>query len=275
MNLNRNLNMLITAGVVLWGLSILLFNQNNEDELAIILVYYWVAGFLALFKARVHWSVWALVTAITFGASGDPKMIAFLIIPLSWLLPLIVYLLIKIGLLHTDLANLMRLPAEKTRAILLTALVWGSSSALYLLAVSAPAFSYGVLSASQIEFKGLATSNATVPTSSEVLSSFNEEVIRAGLMLNGLPNPLLNSLLWVLAHPLILSANRVEERTESAWGVNLDGMANKDAFVKTILAAYFLAMCVHGFLLLWLIKRTHSVWPAVVCHLVHNLLATG
>jgi len=39
LNLNRNLNMLITAGVVLWGLSILLFNQNNEDELAIILVY--------------------------------------------------------------------------------------------------------------------------------------------------------------------------------------------------------------------------------------------
>ncbi len=273
MKLSINPNTLITAGFVFWGLLLLLHNQNNEDELAIILVYYSVAGFLVLFRASVHWSLWALIAAIAFGTSGDPRMIAFLIIPLSWLFPIIVYLLMKTGWLHTDLANLMRLPTEKTRAILLTALVWGSSSALYLLAVSAPAFSYGVLSASQIEFKGLATSNATVPTSSEVLSSFNEEVIRAGLMLNGLPNPLLNSLLWVLAHPH--SAHRVEKRSESAWGVNLDGMANKDAFVKTILAAYFLAMCVHGFLLLWLIKRTHSVWPAVVCHLAHNLLASG
>ncbi|WP_297557450.1 type II CAAX prenyl endopeptidase Rce1 family protein [Meiothermus sp.] len=179
---------------------------------------------------------------------------------------MIVIALYRLKLLHPGLIDLMRLPANKSRSLYLSIVVLAAGIAVYLVAVGVPATKYGVPTSSPAKLFELPLTSVSPTQYQSFLSGFNEEIFRAGYLVNGLSHPLLNALLWAVAHPHSL------QRIERRWGVDLSDSPYKNAFLKTVLISYFFAMLLQGLLLLWLMRKTQSVWPSILCHLAHNAL---
>jgi membrane protease YdiL (CAAX protease family) len=265
----------VSYAVILTAFALWLIKGTNEPFLLFILSYYWFLTLLSVIPGVVHKEL------ITFAIAAIAALLQHFLIPVSFaplylalfgitlLLPVLVIYLGWEGRLSPQLHEYVQLPKRRLRALLLAFLVLCAMVIVVVASLAIPAAKYQIDTA----FPQPPPYSAVESVSSGNLifngiAGIGEEVARAALYSSGLPNPVFNTLLWVLTHRH--EPERIAPRLE-ARGVDTS-QPNIQAFLRVTTYTIALAMFIGGLALLWLIRTTGSIWPAAASHFLYNLL---
>jgi membrane protease YdiL (CAAX protease family) len=249
------------------GILEFLWYQSNTGTYPLSAVFFLAAGVLGLFKGtRSYASFIALILGLL--VFWSPGLATFAILALYVLIPILVFLLLQTDI-EPKLAVFFRLPKRPVPTLLMSTLVLGGLIAIGLAAIVVPAHLF--VKQAPHAFKHAPLS--TLAAGNVWWLGGVEEFSRLGLQVM-LPRAIQSSLLWSLAHHHDL------KYWEDAWEQSLclpeescvaDSSAKRSFTVATNYA-YAVGMILQGVLLLWLINKTRSIWPSVVCHVLYNAL---
>jgi membrane protease YdiL (CAAX protease family) len=267
----------VSYAVILTAFALWLIKGTNESFLLFILSYYWFLTLLSVIPGVVHKElITVVIAALTATLEHflilSPLFLLMLVLALLatvFILPVLVIHLAREGRLDPQLHEYVQLPKRRLRALLLAFLVLCVMVISFVTSLAIPAVKYQIETAfpqpppySAVE--SVLSGNFIVTG----ISGISEEVARAALYTSSLTNPMLSTLLWVLAHPH--TPERIARNME-VDGVDIS-LPNIQAYLQVTTYTYALAMFIAGLALLWLIRTTGSIWPAAVSHFLYNLL---
>lgn len=252
--------------VIICGVSDLLLYPSNARTQHFVAAYFLTAGGLGLFKGTRDVANFIAVFA---------GLLVYFTLSISNLAIFFIYLLIPAlaFLFRTDLnpkiAYFFELPKRPVQSIVMSALVLGGLVAISLASILLPSYFYVRHEVSGFCF---ACPKAVAFGKMWMLGGV-EEVSRVGLLVVT-PRPVQSSLLWSLAH--LHDAEYWGQAWDKSLCVKEDGCISdfeaRKSFSVVANYSYAVGMLLMGLLLLWLTKKTRSVWPSLVAHILYNVL---
>jgi membrane protease YdiL (CAAX protease family) len=249
------------------GILELLWYQSNTRTHHLAAVFFLVAGAVGLFKGtRGYANFVALILGLL--VFWSPGLATFAVLSLYVSIPILVFLLLQTDI-DRDLAVFFRLPKRPVPTLLMSTLVLGGLVAIGFAAILVPSHFFVKHEAGAYRNSSL----ATLSVGNTWLLGGVEEFSRVGLQVM-LPGPVPSSLLWSLAHRH--DAKYWEEAWERSFCLPeegcIAGSSAKKSFAVATTYGYAAGMILQGVLLLWLINKTRSIWPSVICHVLYNAL---
>jgi membrane protease YdiL (CAAX protease family) len=272
----------VSYAVILTAFGLWVIKGTNEPFLLFILSYYWILSLLSVIPGVEYKELKTFVAATLIATLEHFFVVSFIffgiaLLAINWVLPAWLlyhaYTRRLILRLNPQLLEFIQFPKRRFRATVLAILVWIAMAASVFASLIIPGALYRVYT-SYYSYPQQSTSSSiphffeSLSAGQWVLNSINEEILRAALFTSSLTNPVLNTLLWVLAHRH--EPERMVPRLE-ARGIDTS-QPNIQAYLRVTTYTYALAMFINGLALLWLIRTTGSIWPAALSHFLYNLL---